>query len=98
MLGRFSRVVQCMLGMAVRYVSVMASLLVIRAFVVLGSFTMAFRCVLVMFSRLVVVLCTFVCRHLCFPPLKGSLNATRLARLVRSHPCFFVSLERQGHC
>jgi hypothetical protein len=61
MFGRFSRVVGSVLSVPVRYVSVVTGLLVISALVVLGSFTMVFRRVLVMFSRLVMVLCSFVC-------------------------------------
>jgi uncharacterized membrane protein len=88
MLGRFSRVVRRVLGMAVRYVSVMASLFMIPSFVMLGSLTMVFRRVLVMFGRLVVVVRTFVCRHLCFSPFKSSVSSSRLARLVDPTPAF----------
>lgn len=67
MLGCFSRVVGSVLSVPMRYVRVMAGLLVIPAFVMLRSFTMVFRRVLVMFGRLVVVFRTFVCRHLWLP-------------------------------
>jgi hypothetical protein len=77
MLGRFSRVMERMLGMPVRYVGVMASLFVTPAFVMLRSFTMVFRRVLVMFGRLVVVFRTFVCRH---------LVVIRLSRVVKLDP------------
>jgi hypothetical protein len=60
MLGRFSRVVGSVLSVPMRYVGVVTGLLVISTLVVLGSFTMVFRCMLVMFSRLVVVICAFV--------------------------------------
>jgi hypothetical protein len=62
-LGRFSSVVSRMLSVPMCYVGVMASLLVISTFVMLGSFKMVFRRVPVMFSRLAVVICAFVCRH-----------------------------------
>jgi hypothetical protein len=65
MLARFSRVVGRIVSMPVRDVSVMPSLFVIPAFVVLGRFTMVFRRMLVMFRRLIVVLRAFVYRHLC---------------------------------
>jgi hypothetical protein len=60
MLGRFSRVVGSVLSVPMRYLGVVAGLLVISTLVVLGSFTMVSRCVLVMFCRLVVVICAFV--------------------------------------
>lgn len=63
MLGRFGSVMGRMQGVPVRDVSVMAGLLVISPFVMLGSFTMVFRRVLMMFGRLVVVFRTFVFRH-----------------------------------
>jgi hypothetical protein len=61
MLGSFSRVMGSVLSVAMRYVSVVTRLLMIPTLMMLGSFTMVFRCVLVMFSRLVMMLCTFVC-------------------------------------
>ena len=57
MLGRFSRVMGSVLSVPMRHVSVMTGLLVISTLVVLGSFTMVFRCVLVVFRRRKVVLC-----------------------------------------
>ena len=65
-LGGFSRVMIRMLIMPMRHVSVMAGLLVVAAFVMLGSFFMVFRCVLVMFRRFSVVICAFV-GHLGLP-------------------------------
>jgi hypothetical protein len=64
MLGRFGGVVGSVLSVPVRYMSVVTGLLVIPALMMLGSFTMVFRCVLVMFSRLVMMLCTFVCHFI----------------------------------
>ena len=66
MLGRFSRVVGSVLSVPMRYVGVVTGLLVISTLVMFGRFTMVFRCVLVMFSRLVVVICAFVC-HFGYP-------------------------------
>ena len=65
-LGGFRRVVIRMLVMPMRQVSVMASLLVVAAFVMLGCFFMVFRCVLVMLRRFFVVICAFV-NHLGLP-------------------------------
>jgi hypothetical protein len=61
MLGSFSRVVGSVLSVPMCYVGMVAGLLVISTLVMLGSFTMVFRCVLVMFGRLFVVICAFVC-------------------------------------
>jgi len=63
MLGSLSSVVSRMLSVPMRYVGVMASLLVIPGFVMLASFKMVFRRVLVMFSRLAMVICAFVFGH-----------------------------------
>jgi hypothetical protein len=61
MLGGFGGVVVRMFRVSMRNVGVMASLLVIPGFVMLGRFTMMFSRVLVMLGCLVVVLSTFVC-------------------------------------
>ena len=63
--GCLSPVMDSMLRVPVRYVGVMTSLFVICSLVMLGSFTMVFCCVFVMFRCLVVVFRTFVCRHFC---------------------------------
>jgi hypothetical protein len=73
MLGGFVRMVGRMLRMAVGYVSVMTGLLMIPGFMMLGSFAVVFRRVVVMFGRLMVMLCTFVCRHLWNPPFQCRL-------------------------
>ena len=56
MLGRFRRVVRRMSRMPARDVGVMAGLLMVSATVVLGRFAMVFRCVLVMFGGLEMML------------------------------------------
>ena len=62
MLCRFSRVVGPVQSVPMCDVSVVCSLLVISTLVVLGSFEMVFRCMPVMFSSLLVVICAFICR------------------------------------
>jgi hypothetical protein len=62
-LGCFICVMGCIKGMPMRNLGMMASLLVIPRFVMLGRFTMMVRGLLVMLGRLVVVLGAFVCRH-----------------------------------
>ena len=57
MLSGLCRVMGSVLSVSMRYVGMMAGFLVISTFVVLGSFTMVFRCVLVVFRRRKVVLC-----------------------------------------
>ncbi len=64
MLGRFSGVVGRMLSVPMCYVGVVTALLVISAFVMLGRFKMVFRRVLVVFRRLAVMVCAFVCSHI----------------------------------
>jgi len=61
MLGGLCRVMGSVLSVSMRYVGIMAGFLVISTFVVLGSFTVVFRCVLVVFRRREVVLCAFMC-------------------------------------
>ena len=68
-LGGLSRVVAGVLSVPMRYVGMMAGFLVISTFVLFGSFTMVFRCVLVVFRRREVVLCAFMCH---FPYLSMS--------------------------
>jgi hypothetical protein len=66
MLGRFGRVVGSVLSVPMGDVGVVTGLLVISTLVMLGSFTMVFCCVLVMFGRLVMMLCAFVCHFVTF--------------------------------
>jgi hypothetical protein len=61
MLGRFAGVVDCVLHVPMRRVGMVGGLVVIAVFVVVGRCAMVRRCVLVMLSRFVVVLCAFVC-------------------------------------
>jgi hypothetical protein len=64
MLRRFSGVVASVLRVTMRYVSVVTGLLVISTLMMLGSFTMVLRCVIVMFGCLVMMLCTLVCHFI----------------------------------
>jgi hypothetical protein len=80
MLGRFSRVMGSVLSVPMRHVSVMTGLLVISTLVVLGSFTMVFRCVLVMFSRLVMMPCSFVSHFGCLS-MSSFAGQSHLSRL-----------------
>jgi len=61
-----------------RDVGVMASLFVISTLVMLGSFMMVFRRVLVMFSRFAVVIRAFVCRHFCANLSKSNISRGHL--------------------
>ena len=67
LLGSLTRVVGRLQSVPMRNLGMMASLLVISRFVMLGSFTMVFGRVLVMLGRFVVVFSAFVCRHLWLP-------------------------------
>ena len=63
MLCRFSSVMSRMLSVPMRDVGVMPALLVIPTLVMLGSFKVVFRGVLVVISRFAVVVRTFMCHH-----------------------------------
>jgi hypothetical protein len=56
-------------GVAIRAVGVMGGLFVIAGFMMLGSFAMVLRGMLVMFGRLVVVLDACVVAHISSPGL-----------------------------
>jgi hypothetical protein len=102
MLGRFGRVVGSVLSVPMRYVSVVTCLLVISTLVVLGSFTMVFRCVLMVFSRLVMMLRTFVC-HFVYLSMSSFAGQFRLSSEISillqvAKPVQFCSLWLAGHC
>jgi hypothetical protein len=92
MLGRFGRVVGSVLGVPMRYVSVVTGLLVIPALMMLGSFTMVFRC----------VLRTFVC-HFVYLSMSSCAGQFRLSSKISIllpvvQPVQFCSLWLAGHC